>query len=161
MPHASHRMDLLVVPCDLEQGLDEEAVSRLFSAWGLDAQGRSLESDRFVEGGCARIWVDRPGRLWLYGNQSGGFRVVCPVNGQSISKRFGQAHRDWKAGGPRTLECLCGETHALEDCVGRPPMAFAQWALVFSAVGGSRLTERASRDAFRAFGEHAVVLRRP
>jgi len=154
-------MDLLVVPCGMDQVLDDESISRLFSEWGLDAQGRLVDSGRLVEGGCARIWIDRPGRLWLYGNQAGGFRVVCPVNGQSISQRFGQAHRDWKAGGPRTLECVCGSTHALEDCVGRPPMAFGHWALVFSAVGGSRLTDRASRDVSRVIGDHSIVLRRP
>jgi hypothetical protein len=161
MPHASHRMDLLVVPRDLEHPLDSGAVEALFVRWGIDNGGRSPQVAELIEGGCQRVWLDRPGRLLLYANQSGGFRVQCPVNGDNISARFGRAYRNWKAGGERRVLCSCGAEHALEDCVFNPPAAFASWAIVFGGAEGAKLLARATADLSELIGDHRTVLRRP
>ncbi len=161
MPHASHRLDLVVVPNDLHCPLNLDAVAALFARWDLDDGGRSQQTNELVEGGCQRVWLDRPGRLLLYANQSGGFRVRCPRTGDNISALFGPAHRQWKSGSERQLRCSCGEEHALEDCVFDPPGAFASWAIVFGSVNGARLMARASADLQELLGDHRVVLRRP
>ena len=78
------------------------------------------------------MWVDRPGRVWLYGNQSGGFRVQCPETGQNIAQEFESPTEPGKGGGPRSMQCpSCGGVHALERVEFVPPAAFATWALVF------------------------------
>jgi len=141
--------------------LDEGATARLFEEWGLDRAGRSSSMDRFVEGGCNRIWMDRPKRLWLYGNQLGGFRVHCPNHNTLISAEFGRAYRAWKAGSDRSVACLCGSRHALESCSFSPPAAFATWAIVFSDTASAALTPLAESSIQAAIGPHRVITRRP
>ena len=161
MPHASHRLDLLVVPTDPHQTIDEAQTARLFADWGLDAMGRSGNMERLIEGGCKRVWLDRPGRLWLYGNQLGGFRVACPDTNALISSEFGRAHRAWKAGAARMLACTCGADHALEDCVFSPPAAFSTWAIVFADIEGISLTPLVESSIQATIGPYRVVTRRP
>lgn len=161
MPHASQRLDLLVLPRSIEQPLPAAAEAQLLERWNVDSRGYSKHIDLLIEGGCARIWVDRPGRIMLYANQTGGFRVRCPQTQAIISSEFGRAHRDWKAGGPRTLPCVCGQVHPLEACTFNPSAAFATWAIVFAAAGGVALSERAERDLIQCIGPFQAVLRRP
>ena len=161
MPHASHRLDLLVVPTDLHHSIDEAQTARLFAGWGLNSVGRSESMERLIEGGCNRIWLDRPGRLWLYGNQLGGFRVYCPESKALISAEFGRAHLAWKTGAARMLTCPCGTEHALEDCVCSPPAAFATWAIVFADVESISLTPLVDSSIQAAIGPYRVVTRRP
>ena len=161
MPHASHRLDLLVLPSDLNSTADELAFAALSDRWHLDARGECRDSAELVEGGCRRVWFDRPGRLMLYANQTGGFRTRCPDTSAVVSSEFGRAHRAWKAGGPRTMTCICGAVHALEDVVLQPPGAFARWAVVFSSAEGLALTERAMADLVELFGPVRTVIRRP
>jgi len=161
MPHASHRLDLLVVPTDPHTPLDEAVTARLFDGWGLDHNGRSENLERFVDGGCNRIWMDRPGRLWLYGNQLGGFRVQCPETNVLVSAEFGRAHRAWKAGAQRALACPCGSDHPLEACIFSPPAAFATWAIVFADIDGTSLTPLAKSSIQEAIGPYRVLTRRP
>ena len=162
MPHASHRIDLLVLPKDPDQPLDEEAMTALFEAWGVDERGRVADHREPIAGGCKRVWVDRPGRVWLYGNQSGGFRVRCPVTQDNIAKSFGSAHRAWKNGGARVVLCpSCGNTHPLEDVQFAPPAAFARWALVFSDASSSVLHSSTMAQICEALGPTQSIIRRP
>ena len=162
MPHASHRIDLLVLPIDPEQSLPEAQIGRLLADWGVDDRGQMIQSTILLEGGCKRVWVDRPGRVWLYGNQSGGFRVQCPETGQNIAREFGVAHRAWKGGGPRSMQCpSCGEVHPLERVDFVPPAAFASWALVFSDAGSSTLSAAVLTQIDRALGPTRCIIRRP
>lgn len=162
MPLASHRFDLLVLPTLLEQAVDMSAVEGLFERWAVDKRGRSPHAVGLISGGCKRIWIDQPGRLWLYANQMGGFRVSCPATEALISTDFGRAHRAWKQSGPRTLSCSsCGQIHPLEDCLFRPPAAFARWALVFSDAADVALTPKAVEDIATALGPTQVLIRRP
>jgi hypothetical protein len=162
MPHASRRLDLLVLPKDVDQPLDESAVSGLFEGWGVDIRGHSPQASSLVEGGCKRIWLDQPGRLWLYGNQAGGFRVRCPTKGDNISAAFGRAHRAWKDGSPRTFDCtVCGAVHPLEACHFEPPAAFARWAVVFSDVGAPVLSAGTEAQLMAVLGPIQLIGRRP
>jgi hypothetical protein len=162
MPHASRRIDLLVLPPDPDQPLDETAVSTLFRTWGVDDRGHVDHPERLMAGGFKRVWVDRPGRVWLYGNQVGGFRVLCPETRENISGAFGRAHRAWKAGSERTVDCpACGSVHALEGCEFVPPAAFARWALIFSDASSAVLTPEAEDQLTQALGKTRVILRRP
>lgn len=161
MPHASSRIDLLVVPVDSRRAVDERAVMQLFGRWSLNERGRGPTMSSIVDGGCERIWLDRPGRIVLYANQTGGFRVRCPDKGINISAEFGRSHREWKCGGPGLVDCPCGTRHDLEACVLQPPGAFASWAIVFASTEGLALTDQAARDVREALGPYRVVLRRP
>ena len=162
MPHASHRLDLVIVPQDLEQTLHEATIQALFESWGVDSRGHTGKADQIVAGGCRRIWLDQPGRLWLYGNQSGGFRVQCPRCQDNISAAFGRAHRAWKQGSERVVECpSCGSVYGLEDCDFRPPAAFAHWAIVFADVGSGELQAEVSDQLTAAIGAFQVIIRRP
>ena len=161
MPHASHRLDLLALPSDLNSPANETAFIALAERWGLDARGESGDSHALVEGGCRRVWFDRPGRLMLYANQTGGFRARCPDTAALVSAEFGRSHRAWKAGGPRTMACVCGGVHPLEDVVLQPAGACARWAVVFSSAEGLGLTKRARGDLEELFGPVQVIVRRP
>ena len=162
MPHASHRMDLLIVPEALDQPLDEAALEALFRRWGVGPNGRSDRTQTIVEGGCRRIWLDKPGRVLLYANQSGGFRVRCPESGDNIAQAFGRAHRDWKAGGSRTVGCpSCDQEHPLEGCVFEPPAAFSAWAIVLSDVGGVQLGTEFDAHVRDTIGPFQLIARRP
>jgi len=155
-------MDLLIVPKVLDQPLDEAALETLFRRWGVDPNGRTARSHDIVDGGCRRIWLDQPGRLLLYANQSGGFRVRCPESGDNIAQAFGRAHREWKVGGLRFLKCpACGQEHPLEACVFEPPAAFAEWAIVLSDVGGLELGTGIEDQVSDAIGPFQLIARRP
>ena len=162
MPHASHRIDLLVLPVDPNQPLDESAVAELLSIWGVDDRGRPGDPEQLMSGGCKRVWVDRPQRMWLYGNQSGGFHVRCPETGESIARDFGVAHRAWKTGGPRAMVCpSCGSTHPLEYVQFVPPAAFARWAVVFSDASSAVLSPDTVGHIEDALGRTRCIIRRP
>ena len=162
MPHASHRLDLLVVAFSPDQAIDHARVQALFDEWGVDELGRTSNQNEVVTGGCVRIWLDDPGRLVLYANQSGGFRVFCPSCAANTSSSFGAAHRAWKQGGERRFRCsTCQCSHKLEDARIQPPGAFSSWAIVFADVTGTDLTEAAKASLQHVIGDYRVVLRRP
>ena len=161
MPHASHRLDLLALPADLNSTADASAFAALSERWSLDGRGKSSDLTALVEGGCRRVWFDRPGRLMLYANQTGGFRTRCPVTAAIVSSEFGRSHRAWKEGGPRTMACVCGAVHALEDVILQPAGAFARWAVVFASAQSLALTERAVADLVELFGPIQTIVRRP
>ena len=162
MPYPSHRLDLLIVAARPDQPVDVARIHALFERWGLNDQGRSDDLESIIEGGCARVWLDQPGRILLYANQTGGFRVRCPGCSTNLAGPFGVAHRGWKRGGPREVACMaCQTTHALEDVVLQPPGAFSSWAIVFSAVNRTTLPPDTLMAIEDAVGEHCVIVRRP
>ena len=162
MPHPSHILDLLIVGAQPDQPVDVDGVKVLFEGWKVDDLGRSEMLTALIDGGCARVWLDQPGRLLLYGNQSGGFRVQCPHCKDNLAPAFGRAHRAWKQGAERSLVCPgCDKSHALESVVLNPPGAFSSWAIVFSDVGAPTLQPHARRAITEAIGAHRTILRRP
>lgn len=165
MPHASHRLDLLLVPDDPERALDLDALAALFQIWqsagALQNGAPGPERDRIIEGGFVRMSVDRPGRVALYANQQGGFRVWCPATRQGLAMAFSKAVERWRAGEPRSLRCpACGALHPLEALVLEPPGAFASGALVFADVGTAEIQPDAMRALTDALGPLRMVLRR-
>lgn len=153
MPHVSHRLDLLVVSTDME---------RVFTRTEFETfVARLPKKTAVIQGGFERVWLDQPGRMLLYANQQGGFRVHCPVNKDNIAGLFGRALVAWKGGAARALGCsACGEQHLLETCELRPPGAFACSAIVFSDVEGIALTVEAGEVLADTLGPVRVVLRR-
>jgi len=162
MPHASHRLDLLVVASQPSQMVDEERVKALFHGWNVNELGQSDHLDQVIEGGCARVWLDRPGRTILYANLSGGFRAQCAGCGHNLAGPFGVAYRAWKLGASRSLVCPgCGSDQPLETVVLKPPGAFSPWAIVFSDVESTTLNVEAQQEIEAAVGDYRVILRRP
>ena len=162
MPHASHRMDLLVVAARPEQTMDIARVRKLLHSWGVDDRGRLSDASVLIAGGCARIWIDVPGRVTLYANQTGGFRASCHACNENLASTFGRAHLAWKRGGERSLLCPgCGKVIPLEAVNLNPVGAFSSWAIVFSGAGGTELGAVAQETIRGAVGEYQVVLRRP
>ena len=153
MPHVSRRLDLLIVSTDLE---------RVFTRTEFETFCALLPEKRAViQGGFERVWLDQPGRMLLYANQQGGFRVHCPVNKDNIAGTFGRALVAWKGGAARALRCsACGEQHQLETCELRPPGAFACSAIVFSDVEGTALSAEVGAVLTDTLGPVRVVLRR-
>ena len=166
MPHASHRLDLALVPADLTRELPEHAVDALLGAWRargwlrLDG-GPGPEADALIEGGFKRLWVDRPARLSLYANQQGGFHVSCPSTGGEVAAAFGRATQAWREGGARALDCpSCGARHALEDMALSPPGAFGRWALILGDCAALHLRPEAHAALQDALGSMVAVSRR-
>ena len=165
MPKVSHRIDLVVVSVEPELLVLESVVSGLQQRW---EDNRLLLGDQIgddpnglISGGFKRLWLDQPGRMMLYANQQGGFRVSCPQKGGNIAKAFETALRAWRKSGPRSLVCpVCHAEHPLEACTLSPPGVFGSSAIVFSDVGGVQLTGRARADLLEAIGPFHVVLRR-
>jgi hypothetical protein len=165
VPHTTHRIDLVVVSVDPESVILDTAFRDLKRSWSLGKLlcGDSAGDERggLISGGFERLWLDLPGRMVLYANQQGGFRVGCPVAGKNIAGEFGAALVRWRAGEERSLICqACDEVHKLEQCVTAPPAAFGSSAIVFSDALGIQLSERARRDLVKAIGPIRVVLRR-
>lgn len=165
MPHASHKLELLWVPNDPERPLDMGSIDALFGVWsarGLiegDAPGR--KANELIKDGFVRIWIDSPGRMWLYANQQGGFRVECPQCHEQIAGEFNRAFRDWKLGSARSLECPhCGSQPDLNDCHHRPDAAFAHWAVVLSGVQSLELGQGIQEEVEAALGGVKTVIRR-
>jgi hypothetical protein len=153
---------VLLLPQDPDAAVLFEAWPPVRAAWeaaGLIVGGRG--GPGLVEGGCARVWLDRPGGLTLYKNEYGGFRVDCPACGGLLSGPFGLAMEAWRRGGPRSLVCPgCGGEAGLEALCFRPEAAFAMGALVFSDVGGIELSAEALEGGRALFGPCRSLLRR-
>ena len=115
-----------------------------------------------MAGGFARIRIDDPGRVTLYANQQGGFRVRCPECGGNLVPAFQRALTRFRRGGPRRCRCDgCGADLPLEALEFQPPAAFARISLVTMDAGNASLTAEAARWVARALGPWRVVLRRP
>lgn len=159
----SHQLDLLLVPaesCAVSSG--DILLERLRAEGVIDASGRpGPEARRWSPGSFARITIDDPGRIVLYSNGQGGFRVRCPLDGAPIVRAFETAMAAWRAAGPRELVCpACGGVHRLDDVTALPPIAFGRFAVVTSDVGDADFGAEALAWAEAALGPARVVLRR-
>ena len=165
MPHASHKLELLLVPNLPERSLDLASIGSLFDEWrgrGLvDGDGPGTKLNQILPGGFVRIWIDSPGRVWLYANQQGGFRVQCPACGEHIAGEFNRAFLKWKTGGVRSVVCSHCDVHTdLNDCLHRPEAAFAQWAIVFSDVQSLEIDPEVYDEIEQTLGPMKVIVRR-
>jgi hypothetical protein len=159
----SHQLELLLVPREpwlVSRGL--ALLDRLRAEGVLDAGGApGPAARRWCSGSFARLWLDDPGRVVLYANRQGGFRVQCPIRGEPIVRAFEAAVTAWRAGGPRELVCPgCGQIHALDDVAASPPLAFGRFAIVTSDVGHADLTPEGLAWAEEELGPTRMVARR-
>ncbi len=166
MPHASHRLDLLLVPTDPERAPPLEGWEELRARWSargwLEGERPGPSADALIPGGFARAWLSvAHGQGALYANQQGGFRPSCPRNGEPVARALASAVQAWVEGGPRRMRCpACGEEHPLEELRLAPPGAFGRFALAFAEVSALELAPRALAEAEGALGPLRTVLRR-
>lgn len=159
----SHQLDLLLVPAAPGPVSRGHTLLERLRATGVidDAGGPGPAARRWCPGSFRRVWIDDPGRVVLYTNRQGGFRVACPTRGEPIVRAFEAAVTAWRASGPRTVSCpACGETHLLEDVAASPPIAFGRFAIVTADVGEADLTPEALAWAETELGPARMVARR-
>lgn len=162
MPFARRRLDILVVPDELERPPDRRAFEALQARWA--AEGRLEASDGLVRGGVGGVRLDLPSSVTLYANQLGGFKVRCPVCQASLARDFSKAVQRWRTGsGGFAVDCPgCGVTCALDAVDVRPPVAFGRGAVVFVDVGSDTLADGVLDELEEVVGPRPrVVLRRP
>jgi len=165
MPHASHRLDLVLVPTDPERAPPVRVWPALRDAWTARGWLRECRpgpaSEALIRGGFERIWISLPGKSTLYANEQGGYRVSCPRCARPLSSEFAAAHERYKAGGPRELRCPgCETSLALEDLRFAPDAAFARFAIVLADVKSLDLEPAAKAEIEAGFGSLRNVLRR-
>lgn len=165
MPHASHRLDLVLVLDDPEREPDPRAWAALRERWtarGWLRDGRpGPGAEQLIAGGFERVTMSMPEKVTLYANQQGGYQVYCPRCDRSLAAQFAVAHERYKAGGPRAMRCPGCETFsALEDLRFAPDAAFARGALVISDVNSLDVEPAAKAEIEAAFGGVRNVLRR-
>lgn len=91
-----------------------------------------------MPGGFRGLRQDRPGKLRLYANGQGGFRVRCPVTGDNVVPAFQRALSAWRSGGPPRLDCpACDAPHTLDALDYAPDAAFGRGALVLVDVASA------------------------
>lgn len=166
MPHTGHRLDLLLLPPDPESvphRAIERLLARLRGLGVLDARGRAgPAAPRWVDGGFRSLVVDDPGRVSLYANGTGGFRVRCPRCGANLVPIFHRALEAHRAGAPRRCTCpACGADLPLEVLDFAPPAGFARVAVVTVDVEHAGLTDEAWSWVREDLGAWRAILRRP
>ena len=139
MPRPSQRLDILITPQDVEWQIDWAGVESLLDSWedagATDGDGPGPNADSLIKGGFDRIWLERAGKVRLFGNHQGGYYTSCPVTGDNVAAAFQRALLEWRTGGERALVCpACSETHAFEALLHRPQIAFATGAVVLANV---------------------------
>jgi len=166
MMRPSHRLDVLAVP-RAPASAPVEALRafllELVEGGVIDARGTpGPEFAQWMPEGFARLRLDIPGRIALYGNRQGGFRVFCPsVEGPPITAAFSEAYtgaRHAERPDLAELSCpVCGQPHPLGETRGRPSFRFARVALqTVDAEALSPLPEMESRLR-RVMGDIAWV----
>ena len=161
----THRLDLHFVPGDPDAYpilQAAELLEVLRAREVIDGSGYPLRgADWLVPGGFKRLRIDDPGRVVLYSNQIGGFRVACPVAPENVVAAFRAALIAWRSGGPRQLACpACGQEHALEDLEYRPAAAFGRLSIAIADVEDANPTPEASEFIAGALGPVRLVRRR-
>ena len=154
MPHASHRLDLVLLPVDPEAEPDRPAFADFANRW-------SGRLEQAIVGGARGLRLDDPGRVSLYANQQGGFRVRCPRSGENLASAFSAAVERWRSGAPRAMCCpACGEEHALEEITLIPPGGFARFAVVFVDAATLNLEPEPRAELESALGPLREIARR-
>lgn len=162
MPRASHRMDLALVLTDAPDPARFEALRQVWEARGwVRGAAPGPQVDGLIEGGFKRLWLDLPGRLTLYANQQGGFRVTCPSTGGNAAAAFGRALQAWREGGPMALDCpACGHSHPLDALTLAPPGAFGRGAVIFADCAAHHPRQATLAELEDALGPLRTVSRR-
>lgn len=161
----SHRLDLCIVPEDPES-YPRDAMAALIAHWAVrgivnSAGWAESNANALVEGGFRRLRIDDPGRVVLYANQMGGFRVACPKREGNIVAAFRRALVASRKGEPRLLDCpACGNSHPLEALDYAPAAAFGRVCLVVSDVNDAHLTAEAVAEVSDRLGGWTLVRRR-
>lgn len=158
MPHARHRLDLIVVPATLDHAPDPAAFGALGARWATE--GRRPEH---LVPGATDVRLDLPEHPTLYANQLGGFRVRCGRCGQPVARDFGAAVQAWRRGGDFLLTCpSCAATQGLDEVELSPAGFFARGAIVFVDVTDPVPVEGLLEELEAVLGPSPrVVLRRP
>lgn len=147
-PHASRRLNLVLVPKDLDRTLDEAMLKIHWAQWQaqglITARGRKgPEGEQWVADGFVLLRVDRPPGVGVYGNRVGGFHVDCPSCEQPIAGPWGKAVQDLKAQGEWALSCPhCGRALGPNQARTLPVAAIARFALELRDVGSASLRTR-------------------
>lgn len=132
----SHRLNLYLVPAKapdeerLDAGLAE--LSRLGVVSGMKPGPRAED---LVDGGFAMLRVDRPGRIVVYGNRQGGYRVRCPGCGANQVPAFSAALPTLSR-----VRCeACEREHPIRGLRYEPPVAFGALCVELRDVGAPEL----------------------
>ena len=165
MPFPRDRLDLYCCKTEIENELQTEAFERLINIWksaGFINVHNSSKNNHLIEGGFTRIWHDSPKKVVLYSNNQGGFRVLCRLCHKPLASEFSKALTMWRRQeGPRRLMCAhCMSEQNLEEMDCRPPIQFANGAIVFSGVNHTELTTQASFDLKSVIGDFKVIMSR-
>lgn len=164
MPFPRDLLELVVCSHHPDASLETEKLQSLIRLWKqrgwIDDNGKCLDTLHLIEGGFAFIHVVIPERILLYANHQGGYRVQCPDTGVAIALQFSQAVECWRKGGVRSINCLCGKVHALEEVVLQPRGAFSNGAIIFRGVESVHLSSQAKQDILAILGETHLVYRR-
>ena len=144
-PHASRRLNLVLVPVRWQAALDEECLASLWANWVkegiITSKGRAgPRAEAWVKGGFVLVRVDRPPRVGTYGNRVGGFHVSCPACGQPVAREWGSAVEALKHAAPWSLSCPgCGVSLGPNQVATQPPAALARFAVELRDVGSPDL----------------------
>jgi hypothetical protein len=155
------RLTLHVCPADPDA--PGEPVAAVLDAWraaGFVTSSGGPGPRPLVDGGFARATVETHATPRFLSNHLGGFRVRCPVTGDNVVPAFNRAIEAWRAGGPRSLACVCGRTHPLEALAYAPEAGFARGWIALSDVGGITLADEALALARAHLGDVRVLASR-
>ena len=162
-PHASRRLNLVLVPADWQVRLDEERLASAWSFWVKEGfitpKGRAgPKAEAWVKGGFVLARVDRPPRIGTYGNRVGGFHVNCPECANSVAREWGSAVQALKHDAAWSLSCpSCGVSLGPNQVATQPPAALARYAIELRDVASASLLSPASfvgllGESFRIIG---------
>lgn len=126
----------------------------------VEALARAWAGVPLVDAGVAEVRVEVFDRPRFASSGQGGFRVSCPRTGQNVVPAFNPALEAWRAGGPRVLDCPCGDRHDLASLAYAPQAGFARGWVALVDAGGAELLPDAARIAREILGGLRVVLRR-
>lgn len=161
-PHASRRLNLVLVPASLERTLDEGLLESQWGDWQsqgrISGRGRAgPQAEAWVEDGFVLLRVDRPPGIGVYGNRVGGFHVDCPSCEKPLAGPWGKSVQVLKTGAPWALQCPnCGLQLGPNQAHTQPAAAIARFALELRDVGSARLRSRAPFQAL--LGEDFQVI---
>lgn len=163
MPKPSSRLDLFVVPDEVDAAPDVAALDAIGLAhgWWTAQGGHGPQATDLVEGGFVRRLLHADPQPRLYANQQGGFSVRCPGCDALVVRAFSAAVETWRAGGERQMTCpTCGAAFALEEASFRPDAAFARVALHLGDVGSYGLQPGAASAIASVWGPIRWIGRR-
>jgi hypothetical protein len=163
----SHRLDLVLVPTAIDAPIAraDQLVDRLRGEGVIGVRSEPGPRAEFWATSFASVRIEDPGRIVLWANRQGGFRVACPATGDLIGSAFEAALTAWRTTGgspdEATFRCpSCREAHALPAVTAAPSIAFGPWGIVTASIGDPELAPSAWAWVAETVGEVTAVLRR-